>query len=496
MALNRNDFIFDDFHTPSFNPNLAETVRVTSGETYLNAPSNLDVIEIELINELDQTVDRFRGHINTISGIKYEANLLHVDTFSLVAQLFGRTEGVFSLKISGYRDYIYNTLSGDGTDPIETEDGNIQPEGDVLEIEDINPSQVEFSKLEIIEVSKTGTEIRLKSDAKNAIAFDKFHKTEYPGSLPIDGFYWKYGSDDADDPTKNDYPTVYFAKFSEGYNETANLAFSSPQQYSEHRIERGLPGVDENGNFIFTGIRIVDRNFEIVGYSNNEPNAISEEDIWPVYIRATKPTSGDTLNLVGLNWMYHEYTPKPNTATPNEQPDPIDTIIVKLASPVPPSFKAGVKVSLTRPLFVPFTFTVDINIPFLIDETFSELRGPNLRIGTRKNAAKGTLVKNEQDIVGTNADIKNRLESKVISGSEYIECNFDFSEYKNFVHFSSATERLKNFKYKVGSNKRKDDKPAEIKILRKLLQMITKTSLQKEMILNIIKRKKMIMKKR
>ena len=155
MALDRTEFEIDNFDRPEFDPNLANTIKITSGETYLDAPSNLDVITLELLDEVDSVVSRFTGHISNIAGVKYEAGLLHLDTFQIVASQFGRTSGNYQIKISGYRNYIYDAI-------IDPDD-----ETKVVDLEDAVPNQIQHSRLEVIEVSKSGTEVRLKATAKN-----------------------------------------------------------------------------------------------------------------------------------------------------------------------------------------------------------------------------------------------------------------------------------------------------------------------------------------
>ena len=54
------------------------------------------------------------------------------------------------------------------------------------------------------------------------------------------------------------------------------------------------------------------------------------------------------------------------------------------------------------------------------------------------------------DILGSNKNNKQSLMNKFISQSAtQTENNVDYRHYKNFVHFSSAVERLENFKYKM-----------------------------------------------
>ena len=54
-------------------------------------------------------------------------------------------------------------------------------------------------------------------------------------------------------------------------------------------------------------------------------------------------------------------------------------------------------------------------------------------------------------LLGDNEDVKNKLLNATFSSSNAIsaELGMDFRKYENFVHFSSAKERLDNFKYKV-----------------------------------------------
>lgn len=58
--------------------------------------------------------------------------------------------------------------------------------------------------------------------------------------------------------------------------------------------------------------------------------------------------------------------------------------------------------------------------------------------------------KSHTDIVGTGKEVREQLEDRLISGSlETAKINVDFNRWENFVHFGSATERIKNFKNKL-----------------------------------------------
>ena len=342
MALNREDFILDEFAVPKFDPGISDVIKITGAPTFLSNPSNLDRIKLELNDQVGVTVESRVGHISEFEGITFENGFLNVDTFNIVANIFGKTTGIYTLRVSGFRNYIHAAV----TDP---------DTGDEVSIEAIDAPAVQFGKLQVVEVSTSRKEIRLRGNANTFGSFQDFFTTQTPYTIPSDGFYWKF----------EDNATVYFATFAEGYNKFTNKKFSSPTEYALHREARGYPGFIDNDqgeqSYDFSGIRNVDSNYKLTSHVANQEILQSDTDIWPAYIQLTKPTTGDKLNLIGLNWIYDSYTPIPEEGTnPNNQPDPIDTIIFKLAAPASRAIGAGVSVDLIRPLFVPFELSVDI----------------------------------------------------------------------------------------------------------------------------------------
>ncbi len=95
---------------------------------------------------------------------------------------------------------------------------------------------------------------------------------------------------------------------------------------------------------------------------------------------------------------------------------------------------------------------IDLN-PF-IEEKLPEtvLRQPNwsdVEIPIRDRA---TEYKTHTDLIGKNSDVANQLEDRILSGSlENAKINIDYSQYKNFIHFSSVEKRIDNFKAKIAS---------------------------------------------
>jgi len=435
MAIDRNDLIIDEFAQPIFDKSLTQSIKISGGENFLVNPQPNDILVFELLDQFNNLIETREGHLSSIQGLTYENGYLNIDTFEIIANFFKKVRGQYILKISGYRKYIYEDLYDENNNPI-----------DIL---DESPNNIIYSTVNVVERSKSGREIRVRCRNTDVTSFNNFITDTNPRAIPVDGFYWKY-MNFTDDPSQ--FTTVYFAKNEDGYDTNVNLAFSSEQQYAEHREARGLPGITPDGKYIYSGVREInpDGSNQIIQYIDDQNLLLSETDIWPLYLRVPQPNSG-YVNLVATNWMFHEYYVKdPKNINDNEQPEPIDTVIFKLAVPADNSIGADTPMELLRPLFMPFEVRLEIDIPVIIDEAFTQLRGPNLKLDVNKNAGKGTLVKNKTDLVGSNPDIASRLEGSIISGSQAVELNVDFREFKNFVNFSSAEERVKNVFYKIG----------------------------------------------
>ena len=199
---------------------------------------------------------------------------------------------------------------------------------------------------------------------------------------------------------------------------------------------------------------IDDSNWFELFYQNQTPNTqpngtVDQELIWPVILEFgnIKNTSGDTVKVISTNWQYHEYElPSNNNSTETKS---ADSIIFRTATPIPQEIRTNSRVSILRPLFLPYSIPVTINVPSYVDEEYVELRGPNLKNLAVGSQGKTTLLQSLTDITGTNSVVKQRLLDSFVSGSNTIELNYDFRKFDNFIHFSSAEERLNTFKYKV-----------------------------------------------
>tara|TARA_B100000287_G_scaffold108888_1_gene101187 strand:- start:3978 stop:13769 length:9792 start_codon:yes stop_codon:yes gene_type:complete len=130
-------------------------------------------------------------------------------------------------------------------------------------------------------------------------------------------------------------------------------------------------------------------------------------------------------------------------------PDYPHAISYKLYEPLPDGFEQGSFVNVVREMIPPIEEIIEI-VPF-IDEWVSEtvLRTPEFNSVNSPIGNKTTEWKDYEKLASSNTALKEELENKLISGSLSADINVDYSDYSNFVHFSSIEKRLKNFKHKL-----------------------------------------------
>lgn len=126
-------------------------------------------------------------------------------------------------------------------------------------------------------------------------------------------------------------------------------------------------------------------------------------------------------------------------------------IAVKLANGIPknirPGQRAKIEIQITEPREFDFTipqpvYVEDLNVMALPDFTINA------------ETAQGPLsskYETWESLLGSNEGVKNELLNSMFSSSaaKSAVLGIDYRKYANFVHFSSAKERLDNFKYKI-----------------------------------------------
>ena len=154
-------------------------------------------------------------------------------------------------------------------------------------------------------------------------------------------------------------------------------------------------------------------------------------------------------------------------------------LILKTLEALPLDINRNSKFKIVEEVSDPITININLGLPPLIDNSI-KLMGPNFQIDTRQNNSIPSAFKSYNDILNYNITssynhLLNKLENpdtiniqydyirNVSSSMEDIDKVYHF---ENFTHFSSAVERLKNFKYKVKLLESYETKLAETKLIK------------------------------
>ena len=92
-----------------------------------------------------------------------------------------------------------------------------------------------------------------------------------------------------------------------------------------------------------------------------------------------------------------------------------------------------------------------IAFPSIENQDRPDFSSPNYSLDLYDDrGADGTNWKTWDSLLDVNATTSQQLINKYFSGSfGSVKLNIDYSDFSNFIHFSSATERVDNFKYKL-----------------------------------------------
>jgi hypothetical protein len=128
------------------------------------------------------------------------------------------------------------------------------------------------------------------------------------------------------------------------------------------------------------------------------------------------------------------------------------TVLIKLYEPLPTEFSLKTELWIVEQLSEPLAYSIDIIVIFDENANNIIIKGPNFNIPTKDNVNNSTGYYNLSQLNSTTSttgsnSLLYRLNSVLTESGA--EINIDYSDYGNFIHFSSATTRLENFYYKL-----------------------------------------------
>mgnify|MGYP003113275133 FL=1 len=127
-----------------------------------------------------------------------------------------------------------------------------------------------------------------------------------------------------------------------------------------------------------------------------------------------------------------------------------NSVIYKLLKPLPGNIGRFDDVKIVKEMMDPYLDVVEL-VDFVPDELPElVLKSPNLDKSDSPIRARGTDFKTKTQLLGSNQQIKEEIENKLLSQSlESVDINYDHRQFNDFIHFSSAEKRLENYNYKV-----------------------------------------------
>ena len=127
----------------------------------------------------------------------------------------------------------------------------------------------------------------------------------------------------------------------------------------------------------------------------------------------------------------------------------IPEIVAKLYEPLPSRFGEKSKIWISEEILVPIIESVSI-VPKHIGEPVTNLAGPNFELEGTDGGSIATDFKSWNDLLSENMSTSQQLIDSYFSGSlSGIKLNINYRDFSNFIHYGSAVERVKNFKYKL-----------------------------------------------
>ena len=124
-------------------------------------------------------------------------------------------------------------------------------------------------------------------------------------------------------------------------------------------------------------------------------------------------------------------------------------LLIKLYEPLPTDFDIKSTLWIVDQISNPVAYEVDIQVEAEQVKELNKLRGPNFKIKIAEKIGQAT------QYYSYNSLFSSPISSSIQQLMSYyedkaIQINVDYTDFSNFIHFSSATERVNNFVYKLG----------------------------------------------
>jgi hypothetical protein len=161
------------------------------------------------------------------------------------------------------------------------------------------------------------------------------------------------------------------------------------------------------------------------------------------YIQTVDQTGSEIFKTYLLNFSRNQCVLFVNSVVIGEY------LYVKLYEPLPQDIAVDFKCWVVEEQKPTYIDTVNIASKVSL-RTFKSLANPNWQANAIVNTSTETSLKTWTDLLSSTTQTSQQLVDNYFSGSlSGMKLNIDYSDFNNFIFYSSAQERLQNFKYKL-----------------------------------------------
>jgi hypothetical protein len=124
------------------------------------------------------------------------------------------------------------------------------------------------------------------------------------------------------------------------------------------------------------------------------------------------------------------------------------TILIKLYEPLPEEITVNNTLFIVSTLEEPLAYQITFPEEEIIFNDTTPIQGPNFNIQFQDQINNSTSELSYSDLISTTSKNSFNQINSLLEEKE-IDINIDYTDFNNFIHFSSAKTRLENFFYKV-----------------------------------------------
>jgi len=127
----------------------------------------------------------------------------------------------------------------------------------------------------------------------------------------------------------------------------------------------------------------------------------------------------------------------------------VDSVLIKLYEPLPPQYQLKSTLWVVEQIADPIAYLVELPFePIIVDNTI-RLKGPNTNLPIKGQVNNSTEEVDFTSLISTSVT-SSLQQINSFYADPSVKINVDYTEYSNFIKFSSAEKRTSNFFYKIG----------------------------------------------